>query len=89
MGAGWPEAGESTFDGPPPRPIKYSRKLSVLREIDGLRMRNIVPGTSPSVPILPMLRSRAAAKSSCFENRWEYSSENTRFQIDRPKQLEA
>ena len=26
---------------------------------------------------------------ACFENRWEYSSENTRFQIDRPKQLDA
>jgi hypothetical protein len=25
----------------------------------------------------------------CRENRWEYSSANTRLQIDRPKQMDA
>ncbi len=38
----------------------------------------------------PWICSRSATlspenKPVCFENHWEYSSENTRFQIDRPK----
>lgn len=36
------------------------------------------------------VRSRGPeGQASCFEDRWEYSNENTRFQIDQPKQLDA
>jgi hypothetical protein len=43
--------------------------------------------SSPSA--LAALRSRAESNPICFEIRWEYSSENTRFEIDPPKQLDA
>ena len=33
--------------------------------------------------------SRVGSERLCLENRWEYSSANTRLQIDRPKQIDA
>jgi hypothetical protein len=37
------------------------------------------------VSVIAALRSRAESKPLGFGIRWEYSSKNTRFQIDQPK----
>ena len=68
-----------------PCSLKSSNKLSRLHAQRRLRPRK----RAPHVPATPPLRPISAALRSCFENCWEYSSENTRFQIDRPKQLDA
>jgi hypothetical protein len=41
--------------------------------------------TSGFVSVIAALRSRAESKPLGFGIRWEYSSKNTRFQIDQPK----
>lgn len=73
--------------------IESSRKLSLLH---GAKTgSDAEPCFDMCQALLPCAHSRNVtfrpreAKPSCFENRWEYSSENTRFQIDRPKQLDA
>lgn len=51
--------------------------------------RKETQGEGTPLPFATLILRSTVTARPCFEDRWEYSNENTRFQIDQPKQLDA
>lgn len=54
-----------------------------------IKAASLAPGGPTAVGLFQHHAALSENKRSCFANHWEYSRENTRFQIDQPEQLDA